>query len=41
MLVAVRAQTSAQSNLGALPTTWPVGTTYLNSPMSAYAVQAP
>lgn len=36
-----RSQVSAQSNLTALPATWSPGTTYFNSPMSAYAVQAP
>ena len=31
-----RAQTSAQSNLAALPATWSPGATWGNSPMSAY-----
>jgi hypothetical protein len=31
------AQTSAQSNLTALPATWTPGTNYINSPASAYA----
>jgi hypothetical protein len=34
-----KAQTSAQSTLTALPATWSSGTNYVNSPMSAYAVQ--
>src|SRR5262249_55884457 len=32
-----QAQTSSQNNLTTLPTTWTPGTTYLNSPLSAYA----
>ncbi len=32
-----KAQTSAQSNLTALPTVWSIGTNYNNSPMAAYA----
>jgi hypothetical protein len=32
---------STQTNLTALPTTWTTGATYANSPMSAYASQAP
>jgi plastocyanin len=33
-----RAQTSAQANLSALAATWSPGTSYANSPVSAYAV---
>lgn len=36
-----KAQTSAQSNLTILPATWSRGANYNNSPMSAYAQQAP
>lgn len=36
-----KAQTSVQSNLSSLPSTWTPGATYFNAPMSAYAVQAP
>jgi hypothetical protein len=36
-----KAQTSSQGNLSALPATWTPGTTYANSPMSAYVQQAP
>jgi hypothetical protein len=32
-----KAQTSLQSNLISLPATWSPGTTYFNSPLSAYA----
>jgi len=34
-----KAQISSQSNLSTLPATWSAGTSYSNSPMSAYIVQ--
>ena len=34
-------QTSGQSNLSSLPATWPVGTRWATSRMSAYASQSP
>jgi hypothetical protein len=33
-----RSQTSAQTNLSTLPSTWSPGSTYFNAPMSAYMV---
>ncbi|MBI3243370.1 MAG: hypothetical protein HYZ49_13860 [Chloroflexi bacterium] len=36
-----KAQTNAASNLTALPAAWSPGTTFANSPLSAYAVQSP
>jgi hypothetical protein len=36
-----RTQTSSQKNLTTLPATWSPGTTYANSPVSAYAAHAP
>ena len=36
-----KAQTSAQTNLTTLPSTWSPGITYPNAPMSAYAARVP
>jgi hypothetical protein len=36
-----RAQVSAQTNLTTLPASWSAGSTYANSPLSAYAAQTP